>query len=84
MKKAIFISNLLFIVASPLLADPADILTNQNIQDINDANVWCSTHTPEKHSMDGRRCTTLSSYAAYAKELAAQIPNSCKTEKVGR
>lgn len=84
MKKTIFILNVLFIMTSPLLADPADILTDKNIQDINKANDWCLKHTPEKNSMDGRRCSTLSSYAAHGKDLAAQIPNSCQSEKVER
>lgn len=84
MKKTIFILSTFFITNSSLLSDPADILTDKNIQDINDANDWCLKNNPEKHSMDGRRCSALSSYAEHSKKLATQIPNSCQSEKVER
>jgi hypothetical protein len=84
MKKTIFILNVLFIMTSPLLANPADLLTDTDIQNINKANDWCLKHKPEKQTMDGRRCSTLSSYAKYAKELATKIHNDCPSGKVER
>jgi hypothetical protein len=84
MKKTIFILNVLFIMTSPLLGNPADILTDQDIQHINDAHDWCLENKPQESSMDGRRCSSLHSYAKYAKKLATKIPNSCQSEKVER
>ena len=84
MKKTIFILNALFIMTSPLLANPADLLTDTDIQNINKANDWCLKHKHEENSMDKRRCSTLRSYAPYAKELATKIHNGCPSGKVER
>lgn len=84
MKKTIFILSTFFITNSSLLANPADILTDKDIQDINDANDWCVKYTPEKNSMDGRRCHVITTYPKTALKLAATISNTCQSREVNR